>query len=529
VDSVSYTTLDQPLQYTMGTSSEPVYITDSYDPQTGDLTQQDTRTGTGQTQVDDLNFTYNDIGSVTSEADTPSGAPSATDVRCFQYDYLGRLVQAWAQGSTGCASTPSASAEGGAAPYWNSYTYNTIGDMTGITSTTPAGAVTTAADTYPAAGAAQPHAITGEKITSPAGNVSASYGYNADGELTSVTGSTAGNQALTWNDAGQLSQDAVTPAGGTAQDTNYIYDANGALLLTADPGSTTLYLDDEELSLSGGAVSGTRYYSVGGATVATLTSGTGVSYVVGDPQGTRTVAISASNLAVTRRYYDPYGNPIGPAPSSFPAGEKGFVGGIADTATGLTDLGIRELQPGTGSFISADPILTPYDPQGLNGYAYAGDNPATDSDPTGAKSCNSYNPGSTAWLHCEGLKQPFSIVMGNLEKSLYKACISQPGYASWDSTTAYLCRQQAVQSAARLLLNSKRPGRGCKWGAILSYAAAGGYMVGEAQGHALSAQVAEGVVAAEEAAAVAPAVAVVGAILGSLFLFGLAVVVVASC
>jgi YD repeat-containing protein len=83
VDSLSYTNLGQPLQYTMGTSSEPAYITDSYDPQTGNLAEQDTQTGTAQTSVDDLSYTYNDVGNVTSEADTPSGNSGATDVQCL--------------------------------------------------------------------------------------------------------------------------------------------------------------------------------------------------------------------------------------------------------------------------------------------------------------------------------------------------------------------------------------------------------------------------------------------------------------
>ena len=69
--------------------------------------------------------------------------------------------------------------------------------------------------------------------------------------------------------------------------------------------------------------------------------------------------------------------------TSFPDGEKGFVGGAADPATGLTDLGAREYQPQTGSFISTDPLLNPYDPQDLNAYTYATDNPTTYSDPTG--------------------------------------------------------------------------------------------------------------------------------------------------
>jgi hypothetical protein len=105
-----------------------------------------------------------------------------------------------------------------------------------------------------------------------------------------------GDQALTWNDAGQLTQDAVTPAGGSAQDTDYTYDADGALLLTADPGSTTLYLDDEELTLSGGTVTGTRSSTLGDTTVATRTGASSVSYVVGDQEGTGAVAISASSL-----------------------------------------------------------------------------------------------------------------------------------------------------------------------------------------------------------------------------------------
>ena len=399
VDSLSYTNLGQPLQYTMGDSAEPVYVTDSYDPQTGNLTQQNTQDGTAPTQVDDLNYTYNDVGSITSEADTPSAGPA--DVQCFSYDYLNRLVQAWAQGSAGCSSAPSASAEGGAAPYWESYSYNTIGNLTGITSTTPSGAVTTTTNSYPATGAAHPHGISGQTVTSPSGTTTSTYGYDADGNLATVTG-TGQNQSLTWNNAGQLTQDSVTPSGGTAQGTSYIYNADGTLLLTRDPGTTTLYLGDEELSLDSGTgvVTGTRYYSLGSTTVATLTGASSLAWVIGDQQGTDSLAISATNLTVSRRYYDPYGNSIGTPAAGFPTGEKGFVGGATDTATSLTDLGAREYQSGTGSFISADPELKPYNPQDLNAYTYAADNPTTFSDPTGESAAASadntyYIPGCT--------------------------------------------------------------------------------------------------------------------------------------
>ena len=86
---------------------------------------------------------------------------------------------------------------------------------------------------------------------------------------------------------------------------------------------------------------------------------------------------------MTRRWYDPYGNPVGTTPAAFADGDKGFVGGTTDTATGLVNLGAREYQAATGSFVSPDSVLKPLDPQDLNPYAYAEDDPASHSDPTG--------------------------------------------------------------------------------------------------------------------------------------------------
>jgi RHS repeat-associated protein len=196
---------------------------------------------------------------------------------------------------------------------------------------------------------------------------------------------------LTWSDNGKLAQIAVTPSGGgTAQQTSFVYDPDGNQLIRADPGATTLYLNDEELVLdtATGTVTGTRYYTLGAVTVATRTatgSGTDVAWLAGDSQGTQSVAIDAATLTVTRRWYDPYGNQRGKVPSAFPDGEKGFVGGTADAVTGLTNLGAREYQAGTGSFISPDPLLDAYNPQDLNAYAYSKDDPASLADPTGQK------------------------------------------------------------------------------------------------------------------------------------------------
>jgi RHS repeat-associated protein len=52
----------------------------------------------------------------------------------------------------------------------------------------------------------------------------------------------------------------------------------------------------------------------------------------------------------------------------------------------VTYQGAREYSPGMGSSISPDPLLDPADPQDLNPYAYASDNPSTLSDPSGQMS-----------------------------------------------------------------------------------------------------------------------------------------------
>jgi len=56
-----------------------------------------------------------------------------------------------------------------------------------------------------------------------------------------------------------------------------------------------------------------------------------------------------------------------------------------DTSTGLTDVGARTYDATTGRFLSVDPVLDPGDPQSVNGYAYADNNPVTKSDPSGLK------------------------------------------------------------------------------------------------------------------------------------------------
>lgn len=117
----------------------------------------------------------------------------------------------------------------------------------------------------------------------------------------------------------------------------------------------------------------------------TRSSSGDVTYQVANAQGTATTSVAADDLAVTRRYYDPYGNPRGAKPSSWVAADEnhGFLGKPSDSVTGLDLLGARNYDPVLGRFLTADPLFEAGDPNQMGGYTYAGDNPATGSDPTG--------------------------------------------------------------------------------------------------------------------------------------------------
>ncbi|MCW2943016.1 MAG: hypothetical protein JWN00_6001, partial [Actinomycetia bacterium] len=422
VTSTAYTELGQPQEYALGTTTEPAWIHNTYDEATNRLHSSEVQTGTTPVTIDNTTYTYENAGLITAEADTPANGPA--QVQCFNYDYLGRLDAAWSQGtlpSTGCASTgPSggssipASEAAAAAPYWEQYSYDVTGNLTSVTSTPPTGSATVTQEAFPAPGSTAyqsgqpaaagqpPHAATGtgpQGFTTPA----TSYTYDQAGHLTSTTGSDT-SQALKWNDQGQLSS-VTTTGGATPGTTSYVYDAGSNLLLQTDGAADTasLYLPGEtltETTTGTTTYSSTRYYTLGGVTIAARTSAGNVDYLAGNQQGTATVAIDSGSLAVTYRYYDPYGNPVGSTPTAWPSTDTslvsggsgtvdthGFVGGSTDTGTGLEDLGARQYNPASSSFISPDALLNPYDPQDLNAYAYSLDDPTSLSDPTGTSTC----------------------------------------------------------------------------------------------------------------------------------------------
>ncbi len=128
------------------------------------------------------------------------------------------------------------------------------------------------------------------------------------------------------------------------------------------------------------------YAAPGGLSITrTTTNGSStLAYQASDPHGTNGVQFDAATLMQVRRPTDPFGNERGTQPGAGVwAGNKGFVGGTKETATGFTLLGAREYDPRTGRFISPDPIMDTGDPQQWNAYAYANNSPVNKADANG--------------------------------------------------------------------------------------------------------------------------------------------------
>ncbi|MGM9465196.1 ricin-type beta-trefoil lectin domain protein [Streptomyces murinus] len=232
-------------------------------------------------------------------------------------------------------------------------------------------------------------ATTGTQLTLTACGGSGQTWTNA------ATGAIPAGQGQTFTyDAEGRTAAVATTSGSHTNTSKYLYDAQGGLLeqTAAVDGvdkTRVLYLfgGSEQITLNVSAKTWTGLRNITGPDGTTVTrSSTGsVTYQVANGQGTAVTAVDASTLAVTRRSFDPFGNPRGTKPGSWVATDEnhGFLGQPADPVSGLDLLGARNYDPVQGRFLSPDPVFEPGDPNQMGGYTYAGDNPASGSDPSG--------------------------------------------------------------------------------------------------------------------------------------------------
>ncbi|MEU2897600.1 RHS repeat-associated core domain-containing protein [Streptomyces sp. NPDC001273] len=376
VQNIGYSPYGEIEETRLGTSTgaKQLQIINRYEDGTRRLVNAHTVDQTNSGRTSDVDYVYDATGNVMSITDKAG----SEDTQCFTYDGYRRLTEAWTPVNNDCASIRSANALGGPAPYWTSWTYKPGGLRDTQTEHTATGDTQTAY-TYPAvnaSGTGQPHTLTSVTV---GGGVAKTYTYDEQGNTTKRYGTAGTAQSLTWDIEGELTR--LTEG---AKSTDYLYDANGELLIRRGSDKTVLYLAGQELHYNSVTKKFTaqRYYPAGDATA--VRTEASLSWMVDDHHGTASMTVDATTQAVTRRYTKPFGEARGTTPPVWPD-DKGFLGKPADADTGLTHIGAREYDPTTGRFLSVDPILAPEDHESLNGYAYANNTPVTKSDPTGLR------------------------------------------------------------------------------------------------------------------------------------------------
>ncbi|MFC4045166.1 polymorphic toxin-type HINT domain-containing protein [Dactylosporangium siamense] len=432
-------------QQILGSGSKRVRQTADIDQATGRLTSSKTETenaASPNTWTERLTegYGYDLAGNVKNIAETLGG--STVSNQCFGYDALGELTEAWTTTVAACQASPSAGVVGGPDAYWTSYqyatglsTYNSGNRTKEIRHAIGGGTDTTRSYTYPATG--KKHTLTNVVATGGSTGTD-SYTYDNAGNM--LTRNIAGKpgQTLTWDSEGHLA--TVSDSAGVS---SYVYDASGARLVAKDPAGATVYLAGYELRKVGGTVTGTRYYGVASRTPS------GLTWVAADHHGTGQLAIDAVTQAVTRRKTDAFGNPRGVDPS-WP-NPRGFVGGTRDS-TGLTHLGAREYEPGTGRFISDDSVTDVTSPLQLNGYSYANNTPVTLSDPTGLEPRPWHNPNYDPNT-CAGGKGGYECHPRGVNNDQDSGTAgSKPGQGGQPKTKEQLAAEAAAEAAKQRLI-----------------------------------------------------------------------------
>ena len=420
LNNATYNPNGQILSTNFGAYGEQLDQDETYDVDTGWLLNSTDSLQTSSTApIDDTNYTYNQVGNVTSESNLQAG-DSTPDTQCFAYDNQDRLTAAYTDTGTintttgsktaqvfgigGCADTSATAGKitGGPAPYAETFSYDTLGDRVGETqlNTTTAAASTTQTLSYTSynastgvtSSATAPDAVQKVTTATSTGTETEAYGYtDGNGDTNSRTVTTTGtitagpSQKIAYDAEGQTQTVTNTT---TSTVSSYVYSADGTLLVQHDQASdqNTLYLPYGEeiyLNTGNGTLTGNRYITASpdGITIVHASSGA-ITYELTDTQHTATTDVAASNLAVINRYYDPYGNPRGTTPTTW-ADPHAYLGEPQDSITGLDLLGARQYDPTTGRFLSVDPVLESGDQRQMNGYSYAGDNPVDGTDPNG--------------------------------------------------------------------------------------------------------------------------------------------------
>jgi RHS repeat-associated protein len=265
-----------------------------------------------------------------------------------------------------------------------------------------------------------PNTITSTLIV-PSVGTSTTLVYDADGNLTG-----SGKLTNTWNYKDQLTQSLVK-VGTSATTTNtYLYDQDGNRVKMVASATTTAYANNfynltngakkEKMIYAGDTLLAT--YETTGATTTTTKHYVHTDNVL----GSNVISDSTGAKEELMDYY-PFGSVrLDEKATTFDEQRK-FIGQMYDSASSLSYLNARYYDGARGNFLSEDPshlaIGNPNklkqltnqdqqtylaDPQQLNSYSYARDNPITKSDPTGRYFELSLSGVGGGWVFSGGLR-----------------------------------------------------------------------------------------------------------------------------
>jgi RHS repeat-associated protein len=280
-----------------------------------------------------------------------------------------------------------------------SYTYDGLDRLTKESISDPATGSRTIEYTYDAVGnrLTQKDSVAGDTtytydqndrlLTETQGGNVTKYTYDNNGNLqSSVDG--AGDQAnYSWDFENRLVGADVKDNGQTTHLT-YRYDADGNRVAQTTDGTETRYLVDTNRPLA------QTLEEYGGSGVVQASYVYGLSLIMQDRGGVRSFfhfdglgsvrALTSSSGVVTDRYvYDAFGRLL--AQSGTTVNSYLFAGEQFDSGLSQYYLRARYYNPDTGRFDSSDPMsAVGADPRELDRYAYARNDPADRTDPTGA-------------------------------------------------------------------------------------------------------------------------------------------------
>lgn len=323
VSSVAYSAFDQPtsIQYANGVTTTQAYDAARQLPSSVQVKR-------GTTSLYDLRYSYDAKNRIVRTQSTTRPAYQAT----YGYDDLDRLL----------------SIAGGQS---QTFTYNAVGNMLS----------NSAVGSYSYGDATHKHAVTA------AGAMR--FVYDANGNMTSGAGRT-----IAWD-----VENRPTRIEQNGSSFTFAYDAAGQRVRRTGPSGTT-HVYNRYLEREGST--GTKSIWMGDVLVATKTGGTTL-YHHRDHLGTVHTITNASGQVVREADFEPYGRvrrQTGTARS-----DRGFTNHRHDMDTGLIYMNARYYDPVLGRFLSADPVvpIEADNPQALNRYSYAENNPISKSDPTG--------------------------------------------------------------------------------------------------------------------------------------------------